>query len=158
MSGLLLALLLTSPPPPVVSVSAAEIVRLAPGGRADARLAVRVKEGFHVQATPASAPYLIPLRLTLQEGSGLAPGVPVYPRGTPYRLQGAESDLLTYEGSFAVTVPLVAAKSAPPGRRTLPGELRYQACDARICLRPASVPVTLTIEIAGRSHRVDRVP
>jgi hypothetical protein len=146
--SLVAALLLAAGTEPVVSVSAPGPVRLAPGGRSEARIAVRVKEGFHVQANPASAKYLIPLRLTLTEGAGVKPGEPVYPPGVPYRLQGADSDLSTYEGSFDLRLPLEAAKDAPPGRRELRGELRYQACDARICLRPASVPVTVPVEVA----------
>lgn len=140
------------PRPPVVSVRA-DPARIAPGGTALAGLEVTVAEGFHVQANPASEPHLIPLRLELGEAPGLRAGIPVYPPGTPYRLRGALSDLSTCEGTFTVRVPLEAAPDAPAGETALDGRLHYQACDARVCLRPSSVPVTLPVVVVASPAR-----
>ncbi len=137
-------------PPAVVEIRPPEEITLPPGGSADAQVQVRVKEGFHVQANPASESYLIPLRLDLAADARIRVGEPLYPRGQPYRLQGASSDLSTYEGAFVIRIPLHAAKDAAPGPLRLTGALRYQACDARICLKPASVPVAIPVRIAAR--------
>ena len=152
MSGLRAAALATlfvapSPPPPVVTVSAPEAVTVAAGKKAEARVEVKVKEGFRVQANPASEPYLIPLRLEMAETPRVRPGTPVYPVGRPYRLQGTEKELSTYEGTFEIRVPVEVAAGASPGDERLEGVLRYQACDARICLRPTSVPVSLPVQV-----------
>ncbi len=142
------ALAAASPsPPPVVTVSAPGTVEIRAGGKREAAISVTVAEGFHVQANPASEPYLIPLRLELAEGAGFRIGKPLYPEGRPYRLRGADRDLSTYEGTFAVRWLLEVPKDAPVGELTVEGALRYQACDTRVCLRPATVPFTLRVRI-----------
>ena len=130
-------------PKPVVTVAPSEDIVLAQGESGEARLFVVVAEGFHLQANPASEAYLIPTRLELAPSSGVKPGDPVYPPGRPYRLQGASSDLSVYEGRFEIRIPLRASPEAQPGKHSLVGKLRYQACDARRCFFPSSVPVEL---------------
>jgi hypothetical protein len=137
-----------APRPPVVSVRA-DPVEIRPGHRADARLEVTVAEGFHVQANPASEPYLIALRLELGDVPGLKTGAPVYPPGKAHRLRGASSDLSTYEGTLGIRVPLEAAPELPTGETALEGRLHYQACDARVCLRPSSVSFRLRVDVGG---------
>lgn len=154
-AALILALLAGAAPGgvsgPVVTVEPPARVVLAPGGSAEARLAVLVASGFHLQANPASEEYLVPTRLELAKGSDIRPGKPIYPPGRPYRLQGASSDLLTYEGRFEIRLPLEASARAKPGDRTLTGKLHYQACDAKTCLFPSSVAVKLQVTVAPPS-------
>jgi hypothetical protein len=158
-TSLALALLLGAgepvKPPAVVRVLPPEAVLVVPGGSADVRLEVTVAPGFHVQANPASEPYLIPLKLELKPAPGLRPGKVTYPPGRPYRLRGATSDLSTYGGSFDVRVHLEAEKGAATGERRVEGSLRYQACDDRVCLRPASVAVEIpvTVDLGDRGRR-----
>ncbi len=133
---------------PVVTVQPPATVLLAPGGSAEARIAVVVAGGFHLQANPASEAYLVPTTLELAGTAGVEPGSPAYPPGRPYRLRGASSDLLTYEGRFDIRLPLKASPGAEAGERALRGKLAYQACDAKSCLFPASVPVELQVTVA----------
>ena len=74
-------------------------------------------------------------------------GSPDYPASRPYRLAGADEDLLTYEGTVSVTVPVTASGSASAGEKIVKGALKYQACDTRRCLFPSSVPVTFLIVV-----------
>lgn len=138
---------------PVVTVKPLVRVVLAPGRSAVARLAILVARGFHLQANPASQEYLVPTTLELARGSDIEPGKPIYPPGQPYRLQGASSDLSTYEGRFEIRLPLEASARAKPGERTLTGKLRYQACDAHSCLFPSSVTVELRVTVAPPGAR-----
>lgn len=133
---------------PVVTVESPKRVVLAPGGSSEARIAVLVAGGFHLQANPASEEYLVPTRLELAKGSDVWPGKPIYPPGRPYRLSGASSDLSTYEGRFEIRLPLEASARARPGERALTGRLHYQACDAKSCLFPASVAVELRVTVS----------
>ena len=122
---------------------------LKPGGRAQARIDVTVEEGFYVQANPASEPHLVPLRLDLRGDAAIDVGRAVYPPGRRHRLRGAASDLSVYEGSFAVKVPVAASPTAEAGEFLLRGALHYQACNDRLCLRPAMVPVELLVRVGS---------
>ena len=134
-------------PRPVVSVEPPAKIALAPGATAEARLTVVVANGFHLQANPASEKYLVSTRLEFAKDPDVQAGRPIYPPGRPYRLPGASGDLSTYEGRFEIRLPLEASLAAKVGGRVLTGRLYYQACDARTCLFPASVPVTLLVTV-----------
>ncbi len=140
-------------PQPVFSVRAPETIVAAVGESVEARISVTVAQGYHVQANPASEDYLIPTRLELKATRDIAVGKPAYPSGEPYRLSGADKDLQTYEGTFAIGIPVKIARNARLGRQTVEGRLHYQACDAKTCLPPASAQVTLTIEIVPGKSR-----
>ena len=142
--------------PVVVTLTQPASVTLVPGSKGEGRLTVTVKNGYHVQANPASEPNLIPLRLEMKSDSRVRAGQPIYPSGKPYRLTGAESDLSIYDGTFEIRLPLDASPAAAPGELTLKGALSYQACNDRLCLRPASVPVSLVVKVAGPARASGR--
>ena len=134
--------LLAISPPPVVTLEPPPPVVLVPGRPATARLSLRIQSGFHLQANPASAPYLVPLTLALRPAGGVLAGPVVYPPGRPWRLAGSDQVLSVYTTGLELLVALEASPElATDG--ALQGELRYQACDERVCLRPASVSVGL---------------
>ena len=140
-------------PDELVTVRSPEPVTLAQGGEGQARISVSVADGFHVQANPASAEFLIPLRLQLRAKGGVRATIPVYPPGEPYRIEGMPSELMTYHGTFEIVVHLSAVDSAQPGGRALRGVLRYQACDDRSCRIPASVPVSVPVRVVETRAR-----
>ncbi len=133
----------------VLTIQPIAPVSVAAGGRTEARIALVIAHGYHVQANPAGDEFLIPLRLDLRARGGVQPGKPAYPQGRPYRLPGADKDWMTYEGTVEIVVPLEAASSARPGDHLLRGLLRYQACDDRRCLFPASLSVALPARVVG---------
>ena len=140
-------------PDELVTVRSPAVVTVAQGGEALARVSVIVADGFHVQANPASAEFLIPLRLQLRAQGGVRATIPVYPPGEPYRVEGMPGELMTYDGTFEIVVQLSAGDSAQPGDRTLRGMLRYQACDDRSCRFPASVPVSVPVLVVKTGAR-----
>lgn len=150
LAWLVLAAGMPGTPSPVVFVRATENVAVRPGESVEARISVRVSEGYHVQANPASADYLVATRLKLKSLPGIIIRKVTYPPGRPYRLEGTDDDLQTYEGSFDIIVSLTVSGSARSGRRTLAGQLEYQACNSKTCLFPASVPVTIPLVVLPR--------
>ena len=67
------------------------------------------------------------------------------------RLPGDSRDLVVYDGTFAISLPVKAAGDAAAGETvTLRGTLRYQACDDRHCLFPVTLPVTIVVTIGKR--------
>jgi hypothetical protein len=132
---------------PIVTIKALPFITLVPGGAVKARLTIAVTPTYHVQANPASDPYLVPLYLALRAGKALQIGKPLYPVGLPYRLEGAPDPLSTYNGTFEVVIPVAADNDARPGDYLVRGGLRYQACDSRTCFFPASAPILFTVEV-----------
>jgi hypothetical protein len=140
-------------PPRTVSVRAPEAVKLVPGELGEAQVSVAVAEGYHLQANPASEDSLVPTRLDLKGSADVTVGKITYPPGKPYRLNGADKDLKTYDGNFEIGVWLKASSGARPGKHILQGRLHYQACDSRTCLFPTSVPLTLTVNVVATQQK-----
>jgi hypothetical protein len=137
-------------PKVIVTVREPGQVAVVAGGEAEARLTATVAEGFRIQANPAAEPFLIPASLDLEDDERVRVGPIGYPPGKPHRLRGADSDLSIYEGTVQIRIPLEASRSALDGKSVevlLEGVLRYQACNDVVCLKPASVPVSLPVRI-----------
>ena len=137
----------SSQPAPVVRVVGMERLSVAPGASQDTEIRITVVEGFHVQANPAANEFLIPLKLEFESRDGFEVTDIRYPPGEPYRLQGADEDLLVYGGTFAVPVTVRASADAREEAVTARGRLRYQACDDRICLAPATLHFDLKARV-----------
>lgn len=125
-------------------------VPLEAGRAGEARIAFRVAEGFHVQANPAANEFLIPVELSVTSACGISAGKVVYPKAEPFRLEGSDETLATYGGRFEIRVALKASRKAQPGACTVPASLRYQACDDKSCLFPATIEWSLPVEIRER--------
>lgn len=143
-------------PKTIVSVAGPETVVVEAGGRAQARLTFTIEDGFRIQANPAAERFLIPATLELEGDERVSVGPVGYPPGKPYRLRGADNDLSIYEGTVVIDVSLKASHSAATDTErvevVLEGELRYQACNEIVCLRPSSLPVRLPVEVRGASE------
>jgi len=92
-------------------------------------LELRIREGWHINANPASMKYLIPTQV-----SGEVRGVS-YPPGKSFKFEFAEEVIDVYSG--LVKIPGEVSGTA----KTL--KLEYQACDDRRCLPPVTTDVEL---------------
>jgi DsbC/DsbD-like thiol-disulfide interchange protein len=135
----------------VVTVQPPPGVEVKPGAGTRIAIQVTVKPGYHVQANPVENPDLIPITLKLDAAGSVSVGDPVYPAAKRMRLPGDSQDLVVYDGTFAIFLPVKVGRDAVGGETvTLRGTLRYQACDDRHCLFPVTLPVALVVTIRKR--------
>ncbi len=99
---------------------------------------LEIREGWHVNANPASLDFLVPTRVA-GEVRALA-----YPAGEAFRFAFADAELSVLSGRATI-----AGEIAPGGRGV---ELTYQACDERRCL----APVTRRLDLPQTSEPQDR--
>lgn len=124
---------------------------IAQGTKGEISLSLKVAPKFHIQANPASEPNLIATVLYVGGTSGVAVGSPIYPPGKPYRLAGADKDVMTLDGTVGLRIPVSVSRDASIGTRLLDGKVRYQACDDKICLMPQDVEFKAPIKITRAS-------
>src|SRR5687767_13236037 len=111
---------------------------VTPGTTAFAALKVVLPEKLHCNSNKPRDKGLIPFALTFTRTEGVAVTEIVYPQSSDLKQEGSEQALSVFEGEFLVGVQLKVAESVSPGVITLPGRLRYQACDERVCYPPTS--------------------
>jgi len=88
------------------------------------RLKLEIATGWHLQANPASEPYLVPTQVKAEGGE--LRGV-VYPAGQPVTAAFAHEPLSVYSGRVEITGEIAGTERV---------EVEYQACDDARCLPP----------------------
>ena len=101
--------------------------------------------GIHVYA-PGNRNYMA-VSLTLDPLPGVRPEAPVYPPGEDSVFGELKELVKVYQRPFRIRQTLVVRRpAAKPGEPLkVRGTLRYQACDDRVCFRPATIPLEVTI-------------
>jgi uncharacterized protein len=102
---------------------------------------LQIDDGYHVNANPASFDYLIPTSVAF---AGLTSPGTKYPQPSRFRSAFAPDELAVYEGTVPLVVTVPRGTIATQGE--LKGEVDVQACDAKICLPPSKLPLSVTLQ------------
>jgi len=144
----------SSPSPAPGISSSADLVKIQAtatsipaGGNIDATVTLSISAGFHVNANPATFSYLIPTEVTAGAIEGITAAKPMYPVAVKRKFKFANEPLAVYEGDAQIRLPLRAAKNAAKGARSLPVNVRVQACDHEQCFPPATLTTTMALEV-----------
>ena len=123
-------------------VRASAVVR---AGEKDDEIVVtlQIDDGYHVNANPASFDYLIPTSVAF---AGLTSPGTKYPKPSRFKSAFAPDELAVYEGTVPLVVTVPKGTIATQGELT--GQVDVQACDAKICLPPSKLP--LSVALRGR--------
>ncbi len=97
---------------------------------------LRIDDGFHINANPASLPYLIPTSLAFE---GITPLRIAYPVASRFKPNFTNEPLDVYEGTIVITafLPKDALRQVP----AFGANVTVQACTDTICLPPAELPI-----------------
>ena len=123
-----------------------DTIRAKIGSTVEAKLALQLREGYHVNSNTPSEDYLIPLKLTWNPGP-LSPVEVSFPKPRMEKYQFSERPLSVFSGNFEVVARFKVAASATSGYAAMTGKLRYQACTDRMCLTPKNMDISIPLEI-----------
>jgi hypothetical protein len=122
---------------------------------------IDLKPGMHVYA-PGVEGY-IPIDFKLAATPAFQAHGAEYPRARKLHLPAIGETVPVYEGRFRVVDDITIGPDAqvkplltPAGDLVVEGSLRYQACDAKICYPPQSVPMHWTLRYEALDRQ--RVP
>lgn len=115
--------------------------------------------GLHVNSNEPLEDFLIPTVLTLDPPDGIALEAVAWPTPIMLEQQGSENPLAVFEETFVIGAAFTVASDLDAGNYSIPGRLRYQACDERMCYIPttASLEFQLTVGPTG-TERSNRLP
>ncbi len=120
-------------------------------------IAVRlsIQEGWHVNAHSGLPEYFIPAVVSLGSGASADFLSSVrYPPGVPKQLGGMSKPFPVYEKEAVFYADIRLNDGVKTGPLELPLQVQVQACNDRVCLAPAVLPVTVSLEIAGLNQPV----
>jgi hypothetical protein len=152
----------SAPGPPVSSSSASpaeisssdQVVKaychLVPSSSTPGTLELVISPGFHINANPATFPYLIATEVQPGQVDGVMVNDKiVYPPGVLKKFPFAEEPLAVYEDRVIIPIPFKITKPAT-NNRLLPLKVRVQACDNEKCFPPATLEAALPVDVNVR--------
>ena len=125
-----------------------------PGETIRGAIAVHLPEGYHAQSNAPKNPAVIPTRLTFEPGDGISATEVVFPKTTDIRVVGFDELQPVFERDFVIGVAFKVDPTTAVGPHNLTVHLRYQACNDRQCLVPASVHDTWVIPVVAAGTAV----
>jgi DsbC/DsbD-like thiol-disulfide interchange protein len=125
---------------------------LQPGQKVTLNLTAAIDSGWHVYALsqPPDSP-AIATQITVPDGQPLAlSGDIEEPQAESKMDPTIGKRTAFYEDSASFALPLRVNKKARPGKRNFELDVRFQACNDRLCLPPRTQKVKTPVEIASR--------
>jgi len=144
----------TSTSSPAAISSSAQVVKVSTSpvsipanASADAVVTLSISPGFHINANPATFPYLIATELVADKTEGISASKPIYPAAEKKKFEFAEQPLAVYERERQIKLPLRAQNNSVKGVRSLPIHVRVQACDNEKCYPPVTLDAMIPVEV-----------
>lgn len=133
------------------------VERQAAAAGSAVRLALKVSlpENLHTQSNKPLDPTLIPTVLTIDAPAGVTVDEIVYPAAIDLKQEGLEQPLAVFEHEFLVGAQVTLNSNVPGGELTLPGRLRYQACNDMMCFAPVTTEFAWSLRVVPAGSRVD---
>ncbi|MBC8102244.1 MAG: hypothetical protein H7Z41_06630 [Cytophagales bacterium] len=126
---------------------------IKPGGKATMLVMVSVAPGYHIYTNKPEDEYAIAtafLSAKPAAKTGVTLGAPAFPKTTTsISSPNGPGKISVYSGSVKLAVPVLVAKTAKPGKVTVSGTIRAQACNDTSCLPPVTLPVSASVTIAA---------
>jgi len=147
-----------------VTLEPVQTVTIVPGRPSTVHLHFRVGNGYHINSNRPSSELLIPTIVSLKPPSDIMAGRITYPPGKNVSFPfSPEEKLNVYSEEFTVKALVSATKAALPGKFTVHGEIRYQACNDNACFPPKTVALQFNVRVGNStgtptssSHTVHR--
>lgn len=111
-------------------------------------LEVALDPGYHVNSNAPLDDLLIPTVLRLDPPDGFTLEGVAFPEAILLDQQGVEEPLAVFEEEFVIGAALRVDASLAPGTYAVPGTLRYQACNDRMCFNPTNASVRFDVTVA----------
>ena len=139
--------------PPTVTISpVVETDAVHPDTTARVGLEITLDPGFHVNSNTPLDDLLIPTRLTLTPPEGFVLQGVGFPEAILLEQAGVEEPLAVFEEEFSLGAELHVEGALHPGNYIIPGALRYQACNDRMCFNPTTAEIEFELTVVQPSQ------
>ena len=155
LSGLVTPVAAQPPDVTINPISETDVVH--PGTTARVALEVNLDAGYHVNSHSPLDELLIPTILTLDPPTGISLERVAFPEAILLEQVGAEEPLAVFEEEFLIGATLSVDETLPPGSYVVPGTLRYQACNDRMCFNPTNARIQFDLEVAPPTQALSTV-
>lgn len=130
-------------PDDVVTVSAFLFPADAkPGENCECIITLEIKDGWHINASRANQPFLVPTQVGIQ-GKGVQLVDVIYPDPLHKKETIGDTSLLVYEGMITITARIHLSSGRTKKRQSINVLLTFQPCSKTVCHKVSNVAITL---------------
>lgn len=132
--------------------------KVQPGSKFLIGLVMNFSKGWHANANPAGGDYLIPTEAIPVDAPEVTFGEIVYPKGDLLIIESlGETPVPVYHDKVAIGIQASLSETAHLGEKTLPLQLKYQACSDETCLLPKTITVDVPINVVGLNESIQPI-
>ncbi len=152
-SLILLLAFLVSPSPSGAATVQVEVIQsrsqYPAGGSYPIQFLVRVNNPWYIHGTEAGEEGLIPTIFSFPDSPVFRVQDIKFPASEKKRFEYTKNPIEVFSGEFRVHASVIISRKAPVGEQVIKGKLSSQACSAKSCLPPETVPVFLSLDITA---------
>lgn len=110
-------------------------------------LEVAISPGFHINSNETDDEFLVPTSVELATSQNLKLKNVVFPEAELKKFEFTDQAIPVFEGKINIELHFVSSLLHEGRNMAVQGILRYQACDNKACLPPASTPFSAKIAL-----------
>jgi uncharacterized protein YyaL (SSP411 family) len=119
-----------------------------PGQSLRAVVSLAIKDSWHIYANPTGVDILKPTTLVLDANQPARDLKVSYPAGAAKVLGSLGKEKVSlYEGKVELPLSVALGREIPTGKVKVLLKLRFQACNDKVCLAPASLTIPLELDV-----------
>jgi len=128
--------------------------KLPPGGECQVLIRLTIESGWHINTNPAKPEEFIPTEIAITGKLGTKSAGIKYPKGKELQMKGFDDPVWVYDGKLDVRGKLIVPASAAGKSEDVDIVVKYQACNDKICLPPATVTLKGKLPVAASAGDV----
>jgi len=128
---------------------------VGPGQTIHVALKVTLPPALHVQSDAPRDPSFIATALSLMPPDGFTVGALFYPEASELKQEGLPEPLVVFGHEFVTGARITIDAGVAPGEFVIPGRLRYQACDDKVCYAPTNAQFEWRVRVVAAGAAVN---
>ncbi len=131
--------------------------KLPAGKTCRVAIVLTIEDGWHINANPAKPDFMVPTTFTVKSNQQVTLSQVKYPAGHAFTVEGFDEPLQVYEKQAIIRGTLTIPAAAAGKAEELELNVKYQACNDKTCIRPTTVSLKGSFQIAKPGEPVKQV-
>ena len=131
--------------------------KLPAGKTCRVAIVLTIEDGWHINANPAKPDFMVPTTFTVKSNQQVTLSQVKYPAGHAFTVEGFDEPLQVYEKQAIIRGTLTIPAAAAGKAEQLELNVKYQACNDKTCIRPTTVSLKGSFQIAKPGEPVKQV-
>lgn len=131
--------------------------RLPPGEKVPFIIRLQIEKNWHINANQPGNEFAVPTELEFESAHDTALFKTLFPKGQKVKEPELEGFTNQYSGQVDIKGLIEVPTAAAGQKEKLTWTISFQACNAKTCLKPEKLTVTIPIQVAAENENVNQI-